>query len=417
MATSSTPLISYWHPDVTYDFTLRIGEKDYSTDLTRLEIRSAVTMPYQHIFLDVFMNPRDLLSESFFGQQEIKLIIRLKGKVPESLEEIEFKLMYIDTEADYSPVQRNSEQDQVERTVVRFKTVCVDSYQTMSTMVNEVQHNKTPYTIISDLFSKNTNITELIYDSQGRSKLTIDQLIIPPTTLYNVINYIDNTYGIFDGAMALHTTFDNKVKIQNLTKKVKTAQKYTLYLTATDGDESKVFSSTDGNMFYSKKAVSNSYKGNAVFSVEAPSLVYITKPKDQLFATIDIDLESFAKEYGILEPNNPQIYYNKDAIDYSKRIGYEKDQTGYDIDQTFINANLSQNIVDMATLVAEIDGNLPILNLMEVGEHVKVISHIDSQLKLGGAYILKGSDIQFVKATTWESFARMYLCRTNIAQQ
>jgi len=414
---ASTPLISYWHPDVTYDFTLRIGEKDYSTDLTRLEIRSAVTMPYQHIFLDVFMNPRDLLSESFFGQQEIKLIIRLKGKVPESLEEIEFKLMYIDTEADYSPVQRNSEQDQVERTVVRFKTVCVDSYQTMSTMVNEVQHNKTPYTIISDLFSKNTNITELIYDSQGRSKLTIDQLIIPPTTLYNVINYIDNTYGIFDGAMALHTTFDNKVKIQNLTKKVKTAQKYTLYLTATDGDESKVFSSTDGNMFYSKKAVSNSYKGNAVFSVEAPSLVYITKPKDQLFATIDIDLESFAKEYGILEPNNPQIYYNKDAIDYSKRIGYEKDQTGYDIDQTFINANLSQNIVDMATLVAEIDGNLPILNLMEVGEHVKVISHIDSQLKLGGAYILKGSDIQFVKATTWESFARMYLCRTNIAQQ
>jgi len=417
MATSSTPLISYWHPDVTYDFTLRIGEKDYSTDLVRVEIKSAVTMPYQHIFLDVFMNPRDLLSESFFGQQEIKLIVRLKGKVPESLEEVEFTLMYINTEADYSPVQRNSEQDQVERSIIRFQTVCVDSYKTMSTMVNEVQHNKTPYTIISDLISSNTDVTELIYDSQGRSKLTIDQLIIPPTTLYNVITYIDKTYGIFDGALAFHTTFDNKVKIQNLTKKTKTAQKYTLYLTATDGDESKVFSSTDGNMFYSKKAVNNSYQGNAIFSVEAPGIVYITKPKDQLFATIDIDMESFIKEYGIIEPNNPQIYYNKDGIDYNKRIGYEKDQTGYDIDETFIHANLSQNIVDMATLVAEIDGNLPILNLMEVGEHVKVISHIDSQLKIAGAYILKGSDIQFVKATTWESFARMHLCRSNIAQQ
>ncbi len=417
MSQSSTPLISSWHPDVTYDFTLRVGEQDYSTDLVRVEIRSTVNTPYQHIFLDIFMDPRDVLSEQLFGQQEMKLIIRLKGKLPEGAEpQVEFNLMYIDTEADYAPAQRSYISDQWERSITRFKTVCIEPYKTMSTMVNAVYLNETPANIIRDLIS-NTSAT-IDYDPIDQSKLVIDQLIVPPTTLYNVINYIDRTYGVFNGAMGLHTTFDNKIKIQNLSKKTRLAQEISLYLVATDNpDSNKVFESEDPIVFYSRKAVTNSYKGNAVFSVQAPSIVYITKPRNQLSATIDIDLESFAKQYGVIEPNNPNIYHNRNAINYEKRIGYEKDQTGYDIDQTFIHANLSQNILDMASTIAEVEGNLPVLNLMAVGEHAKIISHVDDHLKLGGAYILKGSDIQFVKATTWESFARIYLTRTNIAQQ
>jgi len=415
MAQSSTPLVSYWHPDVTYDFTLRVGEKDYSTDLVRVEIRSAVTTPYQHIFLDVFMDPRDVLSEKLFGQQDMKLIIRLKGKIPESLEEVEFDLMYIDTEADYAPAQRSYLSDQWERSVTRFKTVCIEPYKTMSTMVNKVWHNVTPGTIIHEL-AGDTN-AQVDFDANGRSELNIDQFIAPPTTIYNVINYLDRTYGVFNGAMGLHTTFDNKLKIQNLSRKPKMAQMYTLYLTATDADESKVFNSEDPTIFYSKKAVTSSYKGNAVVSVQAPSISYITKPRDQLSASLDIDLESFAKEFGVIEPNNPSIFFNKGTINHEKRIGYEKDQTGYDIDKTFINANLSQNILDMASTIADVEGNLPVLNLMAVGEHIKIVSHVDDHLKLSGAYILKGSDIQFVKATAWESFARMHLTRTNIAQQ
>jgi hypothetical protein len=54
---------------------------------------------------------------------------------------------------------------------------------------------------------------------------------------------------------------------------------------------------------------------------------------------------------------------------------------------------------------------------MEVGEHVKLKTQVDAQLKISGAYILKGSHIQFIKAQGWESFARMFLVRSNVAQQ
>jgi hypothetical protein len=417
---SKSPLLSHWHPDTLYDFTLRIGESDYSTDLIRVEIRSAVSLPYQHIFLDIYMDPRDILSKEFFGQQPLKLIVRLKGKEPSGYgNDIEFDLMYINTEGEFAPAQQSYMTDQWERSIVRLKTVCSKPYQTMSKMVNNIYFNATPNTIISDLIS---NTAELNYDTLGRSKLAIDQLLIPPTTIYRVVKYLDRTYGVFDGTLGFHCSFDNKVKVQNLTTKVRDAQTFTLYLLATDrkDNEKDVFKDRDENeavFFYTTSAVNSAYQGNSIFAASAPTRRYIVKPRNTLYKNIDINLQSFSKKYGVIEKNNDSIYYNIQTIDPEKRISYHKDQTGYDTNQTFINANLSSRIVDMATLSADIQGNLPVLNLMQVGEHVKVISHVDDHLKLGGAYILKGSNIQFMKSRTWEAGAKIYLSRTNIAMQ
>ena len=418
---SNSPLLSYWHPDVTYDFTLRIGENDYSTDLVRVEIRSAVNLPYQHIFLDIYMDPRDILSEELFGQQPLKLIIRLKGKEPGGFgDDIEFDLMYINTEGEFAPAQQSYLTDQWERSIVRLKTVCSKPYQTMSKMVNNIYFNATPNTIISDLINNNTN-AKLNYDPMGQSSLAIDQLLIPPTTIYRVVKYLNRTYGVFDGPLGFHCSFDNKVKVQNLSTKVRNAQKFTLYLIATDREnEDDVYKGNDDgetSFFYTKSAVSNAYQGNSIFAAAAPTRRYIVKPRNTLYQRIDVNLQSFSKKYGVIERNNDSIYYNIQTIDPEKRISYHKDQTGYDTDQTFINANLSPQVVDMSTLSADIEGNLPVLNLMEVGEHIKVISHVDDHLKLGGAYILKGSDIQFMKARTWEAAAKIFLSRTNIAMQ
>jgi len=416
MASSSTPLISYWHPDITYDFTLRIGELDYSTDLVRVEIRSSVTLPYQNIFLDVFIDPRDILNETLFGHQPIKLIIRLRGKQPEVLEQVDFDLMYINTEGGFSPAQKVYMTDQWERSIVRFRTIPSKPYQTMSKMVNGIYFNSTPATIIRDLINKNTE-AELNYDPLGQSKLAIDQLLIPPSTIYRVVSYLDRTYGIFDGALSFHCSFDNKAKVQNLSTKTRSAQKFSLYLLSTDSDNKDIFEKEDPSLFYTKTAVQSIYQANSIFASVAPTRKYIVKPRNTLYKNIDINMQSFSKDYGVIERNNKSIYYNSETIDPDKRISYHKDQTGYDSNQTFINATLSPKVVDMSTLIAEITGNLPVLNLIEVGSLIKVISRVDAFLKLGGAYILKGSNIQFMKSRVWESAAKIYLSRTNIAAQ
>jgi hypothetical protein len=290
------------------------------------------------------------------------------------------------------------------------------AYKTMTSLVNGIYYNSTPKTIIEDLIQKNTS-AETIYDNRGQSKLGIDQLIIPPSTIYQVINYLDRTYGIFDGPLGFYCTFDNKVKLINLARKVDSAQQFTVYLIATDRDNKDIFDKDDPKFFYTKQPIEHGYEGNAVMSIKAPTIRYITKPKDTLFKNIDIDLPSFIKKYGVIEKNNKQIYFNEDGIDLSTRITYKKDQTGYDDDQTFINSTLGQYVYDMSNLVVYIDGNLPTLNLMEVGEHVKITSHVNKYMKMGGAYILKGSHVQFMKANAWESAAKIFLSRSNVAAQ
>ena len=323
--------------------------------------------------------------------------------------------MYINTSGGFAPAQKNYMGDQWERQVIRFRTISSKPYKTMTKMVNGIYFNSTPATIISDLI-KDTG-SEVIYDTLGQSKLAIDQLLIPPDTIYNVVSYLDRTYGVFDGALGFHCTYDNKVKLQNLSTKTRSAQRFSLYLLATDAENKDIYENESPLVFYTHKAVQNEYQGNSVLGVIGPTVRYIVKPKDTLYKQIDINMQSFSKNYGIIEKNNNSIYYNSETIDPEKRISYLKDQTGYDSDQTFINSTMSQKIVDMSTLIAEVSGNLPTLNLMEVGELVKIISKVDAFLKLGGAYILKASDIVFVKQTVWVSSAKIYLSRTNIAAQ
>lgn len=408
---------SNWHPSQSYDFELMIGGTDYSTDLQRLQITSGINVPYQHIFLDIFVDSRDILTEKLFGQEPIKLIIRETGKGQSYYGgEIlyNFNLMYINTEGDFTTVQTNFDTDQWERSIVRLKTIPINAYRTMTTMVNKIFFDKTPEDIIRDIAG---SLSSIVYDPQGKSSLLIDQMLIPPTTIYNIIQYIDRTYGVFNGPLAAHCTFENKLKIQNLAMKVRDAQKFTLYLIASNKDETKVIESEEPTVFYTKKPLGFSYEGNSTFASKAPKSVYIVKPRDTISEKIPVDLEDFTKNYGIMEPNNPKIYFNKDAIRASQRIITKKDQTGYDLDETFINANLSSAIKEMSVTVATIEGNLPILALMDVGEHVKIVSHVDTQLQLGGAYILKSSTMQFIKSQQWEALAIVHMIRSNIAQQ
>ena len=102
---------------------------------------------------------------------------------------INFNLMYLDLESEYRPREQVASNDQKERNIVRFKTVCTDSFKTMSSMVNKIYFDKTPYEIITNLINNASDSATLEYDTQGRSELKIDQLLIPPTTIYNVINY------------------------------------------------------------------------------------------------------------------------------------------------------------------------------------------------------------------------------------
>jgi len=413
----ATPYLKSWTPSTTYEFDLRIGNKDYSNDMYKLSIKSSTTTPYQNFEIELFLDPNDLITQEIYGQTPIKLTVTLKGETISSEEQVKFDLMFAETETAYHMQRASQQTDQIERVPITLSTISRPSFTTMSKIVNNVYFGTTPEAIVRNVTTQASGAT-LEYDTNGKNPLLIDQFLIPPSTLYRTIKYLDRTYGVFHGMLGLHCSFDNIIKVQNLSKKTQSSQAFTVYSLATNIDQQKILESEDPTVFYTRIPIKVMNRGNSIFSAISPTVRYITKPKNQLSHTIDIDTESFAQTYGIISKNaaNKQtIFYDTDAIRKDSRITYHTNQTGFDTDQGFVNAGLSRTMADVSMIIVELQHRLPILNLMNVGDAVNIIPQVAEFKSLGGLYVLKASDIGWVRSKVWESWARLYLVRTNVS--
>jgi len=408
----------YWVPDRTYEFELKIGNQDYTNDLYKVTIITSIEVPYQSFILELFLDPNDIILEKIYGQTPIKLICRFIGSVPNiELERIEFDLMAVTTEFSIPQEEVISANDArtagyKDRKPFTVTTVPGNSFKTMNTIVNGVYQGATLSSVIQSLIESNTQGVLLKYDTTGRNSEVIDQIIVPPTTLYKAIKFLNKTFGLFDGALAVYCDFDNKIFIKNITAKMKTSQAFTVWHLATNADNTKIIEDNSETSFYTFEDVITSYAGNSVFAALAPRNRFIVKPNDRLSATIDIDLEEFGGNYGLISKRK-KIYFNSEAIDSSVRISYFKDHTGYNLSSSFINANLSKTISELATMTINLYHNIYLNPLIKIGDAVQLNSKVTNVMEFTGKYILKASELMFTRTKDWETGARIYLIRTN----
>jgi hypothetical protein len=263
------------------------------------------------------------------------------------------------------------------------------------------------------LVSKNTDC-QLVYDSDDLNTDPIEQLIIPPTPLYNTIRYIDDNFGLFKGASNIgFCQYDNKLNIMNLTKRITKGQTFTIYQLSADGEDTSqiIQKCSDGKNFYSYSNLVSKYSGNAKFASIAKNIKNIVKPKDKLFHTIEQNLEDVCIKYG-LNMKNPDL--NKDSI-LDSRETYKTTSAGNEISDNYANSKVARTIISLATIIVTLEKDLPIINLLKVGEPVNLITKTMDYLDLSGKYLLKSSDLIFSKSSVrdWMSYARLTLCRTN----
>jgi len=286
----------------------------------------------------------------------------------------------------------------VQRSPITITAVSRKSFTTMSTYVNDV--------------FENTSLNNIILQFVGRNTEVLDQVLVPPTTLYQALKYLNRTFGIFNGWLALWCSHDNKVYLKNLTSKMKSSYLFSIYQFASNVDNDKIIETLEDNIYYTKYDVKTSYTGNTKFAIYAPTMKHIVKPKDKLSETIQLDLESFCQSYGLISQKN-KIFFDKSAINVSNRQRVYKDHTGYEANQAFINSNMAEEIGDLSEIEIKLERFLKLKNLMNVGEAVTFISKIDDYQDLTGVYILRSSQLNFIKGKDWEASADLKLIRTN----
>jgi hypothetical protein len=401
----------YWTPNRTYEFVLKVGKKDITNDIHKITILTSIDVPYQTFIIDLVIDANDLILDEIYGQKPLKLTSNLLATDTYPLESIDFDLMYLSSDMPLTTKVELSQNKQKDQVPISIITVVRNAYKTMNTFVNEISQGQKIADIIQNIVSK-TNAT-LKIDTAGQNQEIIDQILIPPSSLYKCLEYINKTFGIFDGMPAIYCTHDNTIYIKNLTDKMKKAQAITIYqLGLNTNNDNIIKKCSDGKNFYTLRNIDTTYKGNSIFAVLAPKLEFIVKPRDRLFHKISIDLETFSKNYGLISKSN-KIFFDKDAINTNSRISVLKDHTGYELNDSFINANISKNISHITETSIVLEQSLKISNLMKVGESVEVISSTIETTNITGRYILKRSELSFTKMKDWSSNALVTLMRTN----
>ena len=226
--------------------------------------------------------------------------------------------------------------------------------------------------------------------------------------MYKSLQYLDSIVGLHTGISTYYCDNDNNLRISNLTTRMRKAQTFTINHLAQNNDNTEIINkSLDGKSFYTYDNIDTNYKGNSVFSVLSKNMKHIVKPRDTLYHIIERDLEEVCSEEGLISKNK-KIHIDDNISDRTK---YYINHNGYDETETFIS--VAKQISSLSNVSINLERNLAVLSLSNVGESVKLNTHVSEFLNLTGKYILKSSDIVLYKEGEWQTTCRINLIRTN----
>lgn len=412
-------------PNKAYDVQVKIKDLDYTNDTIEMSIISTLNSAYQIIELVFLLDPNDIIIEDIFGGEPIKLAITLLREQDYPGPRIDVELMYLSSDFELTQKDEMSRTTMKDRTQLTVTTIVRQAYSTMSSLVNDVFIGQKLSQIIASLASSAG--TSILYDTYGQNTEVIDQVSVPPTTLYKIIKennrqsddifdgYLDQRFGLFDGVAGVFCQYDNKVYIKNLTPKLQRNQAFTVYQLASGVTKSimeKIYDeSLGGRVFYTYDNIETGYAGNAKFGDLASSIKHIVKPKDTLFQIISQDLDTLGEKYSLMYSKKNKNLYIDPAV---RRTRYYNEDTGYEKEETIFNARFGRSMANLSSLSLNLERNLPLLNLIDVGECVKFKPFTIEYADFEGKYILWSSIINFQKeGPGWETTANINLYRTN----
>jgi hypothetical protein len=365
-----------------------------------------------------------MILEKIYGQEPIQLKMMVYGSSEGIPHEVtETNLMALGSKYDLLMKDTNPQIPDKIRSAVRIRAVPLEGYRSMTTFVNGVYLNSDLRTIVTSLASSAG--MKLNYDTSNENKRKYDQIIVPPAPLYNALQYLDRTFGFFDGLAGIYSTsvktarssstvtanIKPELYIKNLTHGSKSSDVTITQFSTDNPDQEKLFDVFDAKTFYTYNPVETEYSGNTIFSMYGSKMRHVVKPRNELYHVIDLDTNDFANSYGIVTKKD-QVFFSKKGQE--NRISFFKDHTGYDNTETHIRAIYSKFFAQMSLLKITLEKWLMLENLLKVGISVKFNSGIQDVRDVTGIYVSKFSMIHFLRAKRdWECEVTLHLIRTN----
>lgn len=398
----------YLDPGHGVAFTATIKDKDYMP--FKVEIISSILAPYPVFTVYIHIPQNDMILDKIYGQELCKLNLQTKKPIQTiPIETMDFELIITNVSFPMDSKSELSENKQIDMTPVRLTMIPSEAFKTVTTFVNEVYDQpKTVKEVIEDLASNTSSSLE--YNSTDQNTEKIEQIVIPPMTFYKAVQYLDNTFGLFNGVPMYYCTHDNKFIVENLSAKINSSQAFTVTqlaskMTSTEKITEKTVSP---DYYYTTSTINTSWKSNSSVSVLGKTINTIVKPKDDLYRKLEFDIQEIAESNGIYTGGDVPI---SSILD--NRTRYYTEHTGHEISESFIRSSIARKIAGFSTIIIPVEMVISTETLMKVGSPVFYDPRVSEYEDMSGKYILKASIITYEYEKEFKPVAYLHLIRTN----
>lgn len=400
-----------------YRIEVKVAGKDLTQFLTRFRTVNSIYNCWPIVDLTFEMDNQEVIETDIYGQNPIELIIHMSRETDKESEKseppIKMQLLYLESPLDlvqkYEHNQMGKEDNDYQRQPVFIRTIPYPCVNVMTSFVNKLLEEparKKPVTVIRELIKEKGFQKTSIIEDENKNDYFINQLVIPPMSLKQCIEYLNEKYPIFKGPLFYYCTYDGYFLMWDLYKhfeKGKDDPRIIFYKLATAYEDEntlieilrKVVNEEYGQGYVGYDTVESLYYGNSSIVNYGYDNVYITHPRSDLYYLLTKNTEEIVKELGI-KHDSDQVKFYADLKSRKRYItdcvGFENEGYEAEYSDTIITSRMSSNFKDMSSLRFTLRRNISPKTVMRVGDVVKVEPSSEHEEKYGGSYLISNSD-------------------------
>jgi hypothetical protein len=379
-----------------YHILFTFGDIDLSMHVDKIDIINSMDTVYPIVIIQFRDDSQQITEEQLYGQQDCKLSIMMTTEDREILETTELDLLVIKPYVSYGAKADEPENQHPRSDYIKLICIPKKPFETMATTVNFLfpyDQPTLPIDAVEAIVKKFAPDAELDIKKQNHNPDKMYQLIVPPMSFTRSIAYIDYYYSIFKGALFYYCSWNNKFNIWDLSDQINQTEVYTVYFLSEGKKDNEIYKEISENpdtTFYTYTPFKSNYKGNQRKMIDGDTFIGISKPSDSLF---HITTNTSKQVFDENAPHDGGEFLAHDEL--KKRVTVANTlYTGVEYSDNIVRTRMASKIAKMADFSFQMDRNLMIQNIMEVGIPIMLIPESMKYSAHAGKYIVSESHLR-----------------------
>lgn len=310
---------------------------ELAANFRQVRIENDIRNIYPTIVLTFYCDNQIFISNNIYPNKIITMNLYYCNENNERLQDpLIFDLVILEMTMDLPTKTMNNISNQTDFQRRDTSLICIprQCFELMSRTVNKIWQTPTSIQTIVKELCESIDIPSEQFEITNSNTTVIDQCIIPPMTFKAALDYLDNTYGIYEGRMFRYCNYNGTFQMWDLKAKFDELKGNAIY--KIHKLPSSPSSQSTGNIFNRATELAESYadhyitydrmeticRSNDAFVKDGYQIVNIFHPASDIVDYKNIHMKDIAKQYGI-NSDHFDLKVNEEFLNKRLRVHYD----------------------------------------------------------------------------------------------